>query len=233
MCSSDLDWAERAAAFFVAEGYVVLVPMRRGYGQSPGEADDRTSGPCSNPDYTDAGLRVGRQIMAIAAYMRQQPFVDASRVILAGQSAGGFGSLAAASLGPPGVIAVINFAGGRGSRAANDVCGEARLVDAVGHFGQSTRVPSIWLYAENDLFFRPELARRMHAAYALGGMRTTIHILGRYGADGHGFMRRADSGGEWQPLIKEFLASLGPAPGPAPRQAPRTQRQAPEERRVQ
>ncbi len=232
------DWAERAAAFFVAEGFVVLVPMRRGYGRSPGDADDRASGPCSNPNYTDAGFRVGRQIVAIAEYMRRQSFVDARRVVLAGQSAGGFGSLAAASVNPDGVIAVINFAGGRGSRAANDVCGEHRLVAAMGRFGESTRVPSLWLYAENDLFFRPDLARRMHAAYALGGTRTSLHILGEYGRDGHGFVRRGDSAAEWQPLVREFLASVGlvapragrpvqpPArraePGPAPTPPRRT-----------
>lgn len=225
------DWAERAAAFFVTQGYAVLAPMRRGYGRSPGDADDRAHGPCSNPDYTDAGLRVGRQVVAIADYMRGQSFVDARRIVLAGQSAGGFASLAAASWNPEGIIAVINFAGGRGSRAANDVCGEARLVAAMGRFGAGTRVPSLWLYAENDLFFRPDLARRMHAAYALGGARTALHIVGEYGNDGHGFVRRADSAEEWQPPVREFIASLGTgvpragtAPTPQPAPVPRGQR---------
>jgi dienelactone hydrolase len=232
------DWAERAAEFFVAQGFAVLAPMRRGYRRSPGDADDLAKGPCSNPDYTDAGMRVGRQIAAIARYMQRQGFVEANRIVLAGQSAGGFASLAAARENPEGVIAVINFAGGRGSRADNDVCGEAKLVEAMGHFGQGTRVPSIWLYSENDLFFRPELARRMHASYALGGARTTLHILGAYGADGHGFLRRADSAKEWQPLVQQFMATLVFAappprsgttsvPPPAPR---RTQRHPTEER---
>ncbi len=227
------NWAEYAAAFFAGEGYVVLVPMRRGYGRSPGEADDRAHGPCSHPDYTDAGLRAGRQLVDIVLYMREQAFVDANRIVLAGQSAGGFASLAAAGSSPAGVVAVINFAGGRGSRAANDVCGEARLVEAMGRFGNGARVPSIWLYSENDLFFRSDLARRMHAAYALGGARTTLHILGAYGSDGHGFIRRADSAAEWQPLVRAFLASLGPrAPPalPAARAAPRTQPQPPQHR---
>jgi dienelactone hydrolase len=220
------DWAERAAAFFVAQGYAVLAPMRRGYGRSPGDADDRAQGPCTNPDYTDAGLRVGRQLVAVAGYMRDQSFVDGNRIVLAGQSAGGFASLAAASLQPPGVVAVVNFAGGRGSRAANDVCGEARLVAAMGRFGAGARVPSLWLYSENDLFFGPDLARRMHAAYALGGARTALHILGEYGNDGHGFVRRADSAAEWQPLVRDFIASLGaPRAGTAPTPPPATRGQ--------
>jgi dienelactone hydrolase len=205
------DWAERAAAFFVAEGYAVIVPMRRGYGRSPGDADDRAEGGCNNPDYFDAGLRVGRQILAIGDFMRRQRFVDEARIVLAGQSAGGFATLAAARRNPEGVVAVIVFAGGRGSRAANDVCGERHLVAAMGRFGAGVRAPSIWLYAENDLFFRPDLARRMHAAYAGGGARTALHVLGAYGNDGHGFLRRADSAGEWQPLVRDFLAGIVPA----------------------
>jgi dienelactone hydrolase len=229
-------WAERAAAFFVAEGYAVIVPMRRGYGRSPGDANDGARGPCGNPDYADAGLRVGRQVLDVVEYMKGQSFIDAGRIVLAGQSAGGFASLAAASWNPAGVIAVINVAGGRGSRAANDVCGEARLVEAMGRFGAGARVPSLWLYAENDLFFRPDLARRMHAAYAQGGARTALHILGAYGNDGHGFLRRADSAGEWQPLVRDFLASLGgrapraPPPSVTKPAPPRAQRQPPENR---
>lgn len=202
-------WAERAAAFFVAEGYAVIAPMRRGYGRSPGDADERTQGGCANPDYLDIGRRVARQLVGVAEYMRRQPFVAADKTVLAGQSAGGFASLAAAGENPAGVIAVINFAGGRGSRATDDVCGEDRLVAAMGTFGAGTRAPSIWLYSENDTFFRPDLARRMHAAYAKGGARTALHILPAYGTDGHGFVRRADSETEWHPLVRAFLATLG------------------------
>lgn len=203
------DWAERPAAFFVADGYAVIVPMRRGYGRSPGEADDHAAGGCSSPDYYDAGLRVGRQILAIAEFMRRQSFVEGGRIVLAGQSAGGFATLAAASWNPAGVVALVNFAGGRGSRAAHDVCGEARLVEAMERFGAGTRIPSIWLYSANDTYFRPELAHRLHAAYARGGARTSLHILPRYGRDGHGFVRRADSEGAWHPLVRDFLAGLG------------------------
>lgn len=202
-------WAERAAAFFVAEGYAVIVPMRRGYGRSPGDADERTAGGCSNPDYVDVGRRVARQILAVADYVSRHNFVARGRIVLAGQSAGGFASLAAVESNPAGILGVVNFAGGRGSRATDDVCGEDRLVAAMGVFGASTRVPSLWLYAENDSYFRPELARRMQAAHGKGGARSSLHILRAYGTDGHGFVRRSDSEAEWQPLVRDFLGSLG------------------------
>ncbi|MGH7004454.1 MAG: alpha/beta hydrolase family protein, partial [Alphaproteobacteria bacterium] len=225
-------WAERAAAFFVAEGYAVIAPMRRGYGRSPGDADERTPGGCANPDYADIGRRVARQLLDVADFMRRQPFVAADKIVLAGQSAGGFASLAAAAENPAGIVAVINFAGGRGSRGTDDVCGEDRLVAAMSVFGAGTRVPSIWLYSENDSYFRPELARRMHAAYARGGARSSLHILGAYGSDGHGFVRRGDSEAEWHPLARDFLTALGTgavrADVPAfPDTAPRFERLAP------
>ncbi len=170
--------------------------------------------------------------MAVADYMRRQSFVVPDKIVLAGQSAGGFASLAAAGANPTCVVGVVNFAGGRGSRAADDVCGEDRLVEAMGTFGAAARIPSIWLYSENDTFFRPDLARRMHAAYAKGGARAALHILKPYGNDGHGFVRRADSETEWHPLVRAFLATLGTgavrAPVPAfPYTAPRFERLAP------
>jgi dienelactone hydrolase len=229
-------WAERAAAFFVAEGYVVVAAMRRGYGRSPGEADERTPGGCGNPDYVEVARRVAKQVLAVAAFMRAQPFVAGDKIVLAGQSAGGLASIAAAADNPPGIVGVVNFAGGRGSRATDDVCGEDRLVAAMQRFGQGSRVPSIWLYSENDTYFRPDLARRMHTAYAPGlaaaGARTSLHILPPFGQDGHGFVLRAESERHWHPLVREFLASLGTgavraAVPPLPDTAPRFERLVP------
>jgi len=206
-------WAERVAAFFVAEGYVVIAPMRRGYGRSPGDPDERMPGGCSNPDYVDVGRRVARQVLAVAEFMQKQAFVAGDKIVLAGQSAGGLASLAAAGENPPGIVGVVNFAGGRGSRGTDDVCTEDRLVEAMGRFGAGSRVSSIWLYSENDTYFRPDLARRMHAAYAPGlaanGARTALHILPPYGQDGHGFALRAESEAQWHPPVRDFLATLG------------------------
>ena len=93
-------------------------------------------------------------------------------------------------------------------------------------------MPSIWLYAENDTYFRPELARRFHAAHAKGGARSALHILRPYGTDGHGFVRRADSEADWHPLVRDFLATLGTgavraAVPPFPDTTPRFERVAP------
>jgi hypothetical protein len=60
-------------------------------------------------------------------------------VLLVGVSAGGFGSIASASLAPAGLVAVVNFAGGRGSVSAGVVCKPDELVEAYGDFGKTVR----------------------------------------------------------------------------------------------
>ena len=103
-------------------------------------------------------------------------------------------------------------------------------------FGPREAVPIMTVVALMSNFAKitawwREIDWRACAAYALGGARTELRILAAYGSDGHGFVRRAGSASEWQPLVRAFLASLG---GPvAPRAAPvtpRVQRQPPENR---
>src|ERR671923_243947 len=63
----------------------------------------------------------GRRADVLAAYefARRLPYVDASRMILAGQSAGGVVALHAAAQKPEGLVAVLAFAAGPGADRAN------------------------------------------------------------------------------------------------------------------
>jgi dienelactone hydrolase len=80
-------------------------------------------------------------------------------VVLVGQSAGGFASLAAASYAPEGLVAVVNFSGGRGGHPLTHPgtpCGAHQMADTVAHFATTTRVPVLWHYVQNDEFFAPD-----------------------------------------------------------------------------
>ena len=194
---------------FLAMGFAVLVPTRRGYGESGGEWAE-AYGPCSDPDYYGAGLESARDLRAAVESVRREPWADTTRVVLAGQSAGGWASIAASSAAFPGLVAVVNFAGGRGSRGPNDVCGESRLVEAAQRYGRGSRVPTLWVYSENDLFFGPELARRMHQAFVRAGGRAEFLEVPANGADGHGYFARAT--GDWSGRVGDFLQRAGAAP---------------------
>ncbi len=191
---------------FVARGFAVAVPTRRGYGESGGEWAEGY-GRCDDPDYEAAGRESARDLRAAVDALRADAAIDTARIVLVGQSAGGWASLAAASEPFPGLAAVVNFAGGRGSRGPDDVCGEDRLVDAAAAYGRSTRVPQLWMYTENDRFFRPALGRRMHEAFVATGGRARFVLAPAFGTDGHAYFARGTA--HWMPEVDAFLGSQG------------------------
>lgn len=140
------------------------------------------------------------------------PGADPARIVVVGQSAGGFGAVALADAPPPGVVGVISFAGGRGGDGKEHICGsEDRLIAAEGHFGAGNRVPQVWLYAANDHFFRRDLAHRMYAAYA-GASTPPVTFVGlpSFGDDGHKTFAKADPS-VWERPVSAFLKRVVPA----------------------
>lgn len=192
---------EEQSRAFLAMGYAVVVPTRRGYGDSEGDWAE-TYGTCESPDYYHAGLESARDILAAAAAVRSMPGLDGGHIVLVGQSAGGFGSVAASTLEVPGVVGVVNFAGGRGSQGPDRVCGEERLVEAMKRYGRTARVPQLWVYSENDLYFGPALAQRMYAAFTASGGHAEFVAAPRVGFDGHGYFGHV---ADWSARVRSFL----------------------------
>ena len=200
------------SSWFVSRGYVVVLPMRRGYGETGGAwAEDY--GRCQTPDYFGAGLQGATDIKATLDYMRGQPYVVADRAIVVGQSAGGWTTVAFSSLNPPGVPGMVNFAGGRGGHqklpeGGIGNCAPDALVKAAGRYGSTARVPMLCLYTENDSYFEPALARRRVDAYDAAGGRATLRRLGPFGNDGHNMASSSSGVPMWSGAVADFLASL-------------------------
>ena len=200
------------SSWFLARGYVVALPLRRGYGETGG-AWAEAYGRCETPDYYSAGLQSAADVQATIDFMRTQPYVAPDRTLVVGQSAGGWATVALSSRNPPGVPGMINFAGGRGGHqklpgGGIGNCTPDALVQAAARYGATARVPLLWIYAENDSFFEPALARRMAAAYDAAGGKATYRPVGAFGRDGHS-LASSDSGAPiWQPLVQSFLATL-------------------------
>jgi dienelactone hydrolase len=204
---------------FARRGFASLIVMRRGYGTSGG-AYAENSGPCENRDYLRSARESATDLRAAVEAMKSRTDVATDRFIAVGISAGGFASIALSADPPPGLAAVLNFAGGRGSRDEDDVCDEDALVRAFAALGKTSRVPTLWIYAENDKFFWPELAHRMHTAFTRAGGRAQFIDAAAFGEDGH----RLFSAGIplWTPMVDEFLRAqnlgrrdLLPPPAPA------------------
>ncbi|MBL8697745.1 MAG: alpha/beta fold hydrolase [Alphaproteobacteria bacterium] len=197
------------STWLAEHGFAVVVPMRRGYGASEGEVAE-SSGGCSDPDYARAGQAGADDILAAARWARAQDFADPQRLVLIGYSAGGWGSLAAASRAPDGLVALVNLAGGRGGFSASGwPCVWSRMLEAATGFARTTRVPSLWLYARNDALFGPEFAAKLAGAWRLGGAEAELHIVAPDYEDGHGVFMAAEGVPHWAPVLEPFLAAIG------------------------
>ena len=64
---------------------------------------------------------------------------------------------------------------------------------------------TLWLYAENDSFFGPELVGRMHRAFTAGGGKAELRIFGALDPDGHDLFARFDGRLLWLPELDRFL----------------------------
>ena len=195
-------WAQAAA--FARRGWVAVAFLRRGYGESGGSWAENY-GTCANPDYASAGRAGAGDIAAVARYMRAQPYVSQARWISVGVSAGGFATLALTANPPPDLAAVISFAPGRGSSAPDTVCGESRLIAAVADYGRTSRLPVLWVSAENDHFFGPRLVSQLTAAFARAGGNVTYVATPPFADDGHTLFNAVDGMPIWSPIVDRFL----------------------------
>jgi len=197
-----------ASEYFVRKGFVAVVPMRRGYAGSDGASIADSIGPCSDPDYYSSAREASKDIAAIISYVKDLPYADSQRILLIGTSTGGFASIAAASLNIEGVIGAINFAGGQGglsrSESHGHACHEQRLIEVMGTFGKA-KVPTLWIYSENDSFFRPELAQAMFEDFLKNGGKGKLVIAPPFG---HALLSREQGRNIWAPYSDEFLYEL-------------------------
>jgi tetratricopeptide (TPR) repeat protein len=67
----------------------------------------------------------------------------------------------------------------------------------------------LWLYAENDRLFPPQVIRFMHAAYAGAGGEAELIILPRLLDDGHELWSKTDGRRQWLPVLDGFLTAHG------------------------
>jgi dienelactone hydrolase len=197
-----------AATVFVQHGYVVIMPLRRGFGLTGGEyAED--PGPCSNPDFRRAETAASEDVMAAYDYARSLPYVDGARMILAGQSAGAMVSLYTAAMrSPQGLVAVLGFAAGRGGNPdyrPGVPCAVEPVAKLLDTLGKSIKVPVLFHYAANDRFFNAETSRLWFDRFKAGGAKAEYVLQPPFGADGHYVFSAVDGAKIWLPAVEQFF----------------------------
>jgi dienelactone hydrolase len=205
-----------AALWFAKQGYVVVAPMRPGYGATAIEIPERGLfglffsgvGNCSDANFRDAGLAIASLDTWVIDYMSIQPFIKRDDVVVVGQSGGGWGAIALASQNPNSVRAIVGFEAGRGGHLngkPNNNCAPDRLVEATAQFGRTARIPMLWIYTHNDSYFGPDLSKRLASVFQAAGGNVEYHLLPDFGEDGHFLIDSADAVRIWAPLVSEFL----------------------------
>jgi dienelactone hydrolase len=200
------------ARWLTQQGFIVAVPTRIGYGNTGGP-DVETSGPCSKRNYLPGYQAAADQTLAVIALLRARPDVSAERGIVLGQSYGGATAIAVAARNPPGIQLAINFAGGGGGNpetSPQQPCQPALLGRMFSSFGQTARIPALWIYSENDMYFGPTYPRTWFEDYRAAGGPGEFVQFPPFGTDGH---RLFVAGPElWRPRVLEFLRTHGFAP---------------------
>lgn len=205
------------ARYWMRRGYAVVAPVRPGYGVTGGpDREDSGArynewGECiSRPEPRRTAEPAAATIASTVAWVRGQPWARADRILLSGNSVGGLATIAACSASLPGVIGCINFSGGSGGSPASKgrMCEPQRIESLMSGWGRTNRLPSLWLYAPNDLFWGPEAPQRWHEAFAAGG--SAARFIGTEpvpAPDGHNLL--GVGGKLWSVPLQAWLAEHG------------------------
>lgn len=186
---------------FVRRGYAVVVPMRQGFARSGGVELD---GSC---DVAANGRQQARSIRRAIEWAAAQPWADAQRHVVFGQSHGGLATLAYGEDPHPGTRLLVNFAGGL--RQYGCPAWEEALVDAIGQYGMGVHLPTLWYYGDNDSYFRPPVWRAAHARFTQSGGAAELHAFGPFGQDAHTLFGARDGLPTWLPAVLAALDRVG------------------------
>ncbi len=203
--------------YWNTKGYAVVAPIRPGYGDTGGSDTERSgsvygaNGECKGlPDPSITATAAMRSVTLALQWVREQPWAHKDRILLAGQSVGGLTTVALCATNPPGVVGCINFAGGTGGNpdlAPARMCAPEQTTTLMQLYGTTTKLPNIWLYAINDLYWGEQPPKDWHAAYAAGGSPTQLVTTAAVPPDGHRLL--ATGGRLWSEPLNAWLKKNG------------------------
>ena len=190
-----------AARYFLQRGYVVVVPMRQGFSKSNGSY---IGGGCN----VESNGRVqADDVKATLDYVTAQSWADKEKIVVIGQSHGGWTTLAFGAQNYPGVNALVNFAGGL--RQPDCIAWENNLANGAAAYAKDTKLKSLWFYGDNDSFFSTSTYRAMFDKYQAAGGQAKLVAFGTFGSDAHSLFGSPLGAPIWQPEMTQFLAASG------------------------
>ncbi len=185
-------------------GWLAVVVMRRGFGQSDGPMAASVS--CATTSFAERFAADADDLQGAMEAAAKRPDADPTRVIAIGVSAGGSAVVALSARNPANLRGVISISGGL---RMPDCPKEDVLVNAYKEFGATSRVPNLWVYARNDSFFGPDLVERLQSAFLDGGGDVKLVMYEKFGKDGHSLFTAAAGKLQWLMEMDAFLRFHG------------------------
>ena len=184
-------------------GYAVLLPHRRGYGNSEGPAwREEVTAEFGTPEYDrELAARLGREAEDVAAaidWLGRRPEVDRDRIGVIGSSFGGVMSLLAAAR-RPGLRCAVDFAGAAMNWERTPTL-RATMLEAA----REVAMPIGLVQAENDYSTAP--TRELAAELARHGKAHAARVFPAFGLtadEGHLFFQNGAP--IWGPWVRAFL----------------------------
>jgi dienelactone hydrolase len=196
--------------YFVEQGFAVLVPTRIGYGVTGGPDAEYSGNDCRNRLFAGAvGVAID-QIAATIKYAKTLPYVDASRGIAVGQSAGGIATVGVTARNIAGLTAAVNFSGGNGGNpetSPENPCSPGVIEGLYRQWGRQEKIPTLWLYSENDKFWGPRLPHAWFDAFTSNGGKGSFVQLPPYAQNGHSIFTGNPEA--WKPAFETFIHGVG------------------------
>ena len=182
-------------------GWLVVAIHRRGFGLSDGPW--QSDGPCAVGTAMSWMNADADDIQASIEVIAKRPDADPTRMITMGISAGGGTSVTLGARNIPGLVAAIDIAGGEhfgGCDALNQSI-PADFKD----LGSRSRIPNLWIFAQNDSNHPPDQVEVMRQAFAGAGADLKLVTLPAMGSDGHAAMGTFQGRAKWLVEVDAFL----------------------------
>jgi dienelactone hydrolase len=195
--------------YFAALGFVVVIPLRVGYGVSGGP-DVEYTGDCRDKQFAAGVAPAVEETRQVATYLRGLPYVDSGRGLVVGESFGGLIAIAIAGGRDPGLMGAVNVAGGDGGDSLHrpdEPCAPDRLRAAFAQWGATSHVQTLWMYSANDRLWGGVYPRQWFDAYTAAGGAGSFAPLPADKNNGHFIFNR--NAAAWHPAFERFIATLG------------------------
>ncbi len=185
------------------EGYVVMLLIRRGYGNSDGPDSE-----LKDTSY-ESGLEASKDLKSAVVFMKTQSYVNPEKIVVMGQSQGGWAAIAFSTVTVEGVLGTVNISGGINYISINSdslSTRHSKWIADCGTYGKTNVIPCLWIYSPNDESIPGDASQSMFDSFKDNGGKGTFIMKPAYYPNGHGIVGEPEL---FMSDILDFFTAIG------------------------